>query len=147
MACGVGHHRGGIAGLVRLLREHGEAIEYDLIALGLRRDWLGTPALSWRDLLVITRQTPQGTALHRAVNGERSDWTLPVALLADIYDVLNAANWQRSGGKGRRPKPWPRPKDPSATPAGKRWGAGPKTQDELDRLLGWPTTPAGGRRV
>lgn len=30
-------------------------------------------------------------------------------LLALIADLLAGANWQRSGGKGQRPKPIPRP--------------------------------------
>ena len=34
--------------------------------MGLRLDWLGTPALSWRDLWVIVQQSPPGSAIQRA---------------------------------------------------------------------------------
>lgn len=140
MACGVGRHRGGIAGLVRLLSEYGEAVEYDLITLGLRLDDLGTRRLSWRDLLVIVSNAPQHSALVRAKVGERSEWTLPVRMLADIFDLLAGANWQRSGTKGNRPKPYPRPVDPATV---KKWGSGPKPIEEINALLGWTTVPTG----
>ena len=93
----VGYRRGGIRGLARLLGEHGEAVEYDLIRLGLRLSWLGTRRLTWRDLYVIVRQSPQDSALHRAVAGPDHIWDLHGHLLAGIFDVLAVANWQRSG--------------------------------------------------
>ena len=134
MAGGVEHQPGGILGLLRLLTEHEEAVEYDLITLGLRLDDLGTQRLSWRDLWVIVRQSPRGSALARSIHGQRAAWAQETYLLADIFDVLAAANWQRGGGKGPKPKPFPRPKrDDDATV--KRFGSAPLPVDEFDAWL------------
>lgn len=50
------------------------------------------------------------SALGREMVGEVADWSIDTHLLADVVDVLNAANWQRSGTKKRPPKPMKRPK-------------------------------------
>ena len=102
--------RGGIRGLSRLLAEHGEAIEYELIRLGLRLSWLGTRRLTWRDLYVIVRQSPQDSAIHRATAGPDHIWDLHGHLLAVIADVLLVANWQRGGDENaKKPERIPRP--------------------------------------
>jgi hypothetical protein len=109
---------GGIVGLHRLLEEHGEAIEYDLLDHQFRLDDLGTEALSWRDLFVLIRrwQKLPETATCEAVHGRR--WTTTEQLLAGAVDVLQAANWQRAGKKtAAKPKPVPRPWEQSRTQA------------------------------
>lgn len=106
MAEGLGGDPGGIDGLCRELDSHGEAIEYDLIALGLRLDNLGTPALSWRDLKVILANSAPRSAYARAVAGGDAEWTLTDHLLALTIDTLAMANWQRQG-KPHSPKPQP----------------------------------------
>ena len=131
MAGGVEHQPGGILGLLRLLTEHEEAVEYDLIGLGLRLEDAGTRRLSWRDLWVIVRQAPRTSALARSIHGQRVAWSQDTYLLADIFDVLQAANWQRGGGKGPKPKPFPRPsRDDDKTVT--RFGSKPLPIDELD---------------
>lgn len=65
----VGCQRGGILGLVHCLTEHGEAIERDLLVAGLRLGDLGTDRLTWRELLVLVRWSPPGSALARSVSG------------------------------------------------------------------------------
>lgn len=99
MAAGLGPHSGGILGLYRLLGEHGEAIEFDLLERHYRLDDLGTEALSWRDLFVLVRRWEKqpGTATAEAVHGER--WSVTDQLLAHVFDLLNLANWQRAGKK------------------------------------------------
>lgn len=116
MAGGQQGHDGGILGLDQLLDEHGEAVEYDLIALGLRLDDLGSERLTWRDLWVIVQHAPRESALARAVGGDDVVWGLTDHLLATTIDVLNIANWQRENQgrkKGqtptRKPKRMPRP--------------------------------------
>lgn len=101
---GVERDAGGILGLCRLLDEHGEAIEYDLIKLGLRLEWLGTEALSWRDLLVIVRGRDRDSRLSFALDGEAILWSQTDYLLAAVIDVLQEANWQRAG-KPNAPRP------------------------------------------
>lgn len=109
MGRGVGRDRGGIAGLVELLAEHGEAVEYDLLTMGKRLADLGSVALTWRDLLIIVRQSPPQSALARSRYGDAVAWGATEHLLALIADHLAGANWQRSGGKGTRPTPIKRP--------------------------------------
>jgi hypothetical protein len=123
MAGGLQGHRGGIHGLLTLIDEHQEALEYDLIALGLRLDWLGTSRLDWRDLLVIVKNLPRTSATNRAANGETAQWSLTDYLLAGIFDLIAVGNWQRAGKKNApRPKPLPRPGD---TSKGRKFGSKP----------------------
>lgn len=112
MARGLRGDRGGIAGLRELIRQHKEAVEYHLISLGLRLAWLGTAALTWRDLLVIVKQAPAGSSIHRATGGEEAEWGLTQQLLAALFDTQQLLVWMQSedGSKGRnRPRPLRRP--------------------------------------
>lgn len=96
--------------MLNLLDEHGDAVEYDLICLGLRLRHLGTKRLTWRDLKVIIQQQPASSALFRAMNPEEHHWTLGNQLIAAAIDALHTANWQRAGDpKAPRPRPTPRP--------------------------------------
>ena len=75
-------------------------------------------------------RTP-GTLLHRALTNE--GWTLDQHLLAVVVDQLAGANWQRSGGRGARPKPIsPLAQEPEATRAGNVDGHSP---EEVAALL------------
>ena len=113
MAGGQPNFRGGIAGLCCLLEDHAEAIEYDLLALGLRLDDLGTEALTWRDLYVVVHRSGPTSALIRELQPELSAWASGAVLadlLAHAVDLLAGGNWQRAGKKtAPKPKPIPRP--------------------------------------
>jgi hypothetical protein len=106
--------------------------------LGLRLDWLGSEALTWRDLLVIVKCCPVDSALARSFAGPDHMWGLQEHLLAGIFDVLSTANWQRGGDdKAERPKPLPRPGVKKLS-GGEQIGVGkPRTREEIDSLLGW----------
>lgn len=91
-----------------MLDRHQEAIEFDLISLGVRLSDLGG-VLSWRDLYVVVRNLPMSSALARSMSGAEAQWGVTEYLLAQVVDALNGANWQRGGGKGQKPKPTPRP--------------------------------------
>lgn len=93
---------------------------------------LGTPELSWRDLLVIIHKAPLGSAVHRAMDPD-ADWDLRNHLLAEVVDSLHAANWQRSGSSANRPEPVPRP---GVRP--ERENYQPMTVEETLDWLGWP---------
>lgn len=139
MERGVGGRRGGIVGLLGLIREHREAVEYDLIALGLRLEWITSVALSWRDLLVVVRQAPPGSAIARAIEPEQSEWGISEQLLALVADYLAWIQWSKTtdGEKGRnRPKPIPRPGVEPDTKT-QRIGADPVPIAELEAFLGW----------
>ncbi|TQM29861.1 DUF5361 domain-containing protein [Nocardia bhagyanarayanae] len=112
MANPFGGRPGGILSLDALLEEHTEAIEYDLITIGLRLRMLGTDDLSWRDLKALIKQAPADSALARSVYGEDHQWQLGQHLLADMADSLRWLVWSKTKAAqdGRdRPEPIPRP--------------------------------------
>ncbi|CAM5400391.1 hypothetical protein [Corynebacterium variabile] len=115
------HLRGGILGLLDLLDDPDtcRAIERDLIGLNLRLRWLcdGTDRLNWRDLYVIITESDIDSALIRATEPDFAGWTRNTGLLADIFDVLAGANWQRAMDKtAEKPDPYPRPTARDAEP-------------------------------
>lgn len=61
------------------------------------------------------RHLPADAACRRVLD-DGAGWGLSEQLLAATLDTLRGANWQRSGGRGAKPKPIPRP------------GAGPRTE-------------------
>jgi hypothetical protein len=110
MAGSIDGVRGGIIGLVQLLNEHGEAIEYELLTIGKHISDLGTKRLSWRDLKVVVTQSPPRGALHRSIDPKGWGWSADTYLLAALTDLSAAGNWQRAGNKNKpRPTPVPRP--------------------------------------
>ncbi|MFI7001355.1 DUF5361 domain-containing protein [Nocardia sp. NPDC050175] len=112
MARPFGGRPGGILSLDALLEEHTEAIEYDLIALGLRLRRLATDDLSWSDLKAIVKYAPLDSALARATKGADHQWQLSEHLLADVADSLRWLVWSKTTAAqdGRdRPVPIPRP--------------------------------------
>ncbi|WP_324188420.1 DUF5361 domain-containing protein [Nocardia higoensis] len=112
MARPFGSQPGGILGLDALLEEHGEAVEFDLIALGLRLRQLGTDVLSWRDLLAIIRWLPAESALLRSMDPVGSRWQVSQHLLAEMTDSLRWLVWAKTpdAQQGRnRPEPIARP--------------------------------------
>ncbi|WP_433669685.1 DUF5361 domain-containing protein [Nocardia sp. CA-136227] len=96
MARAFGNQPGGILSLDALLEEHSEAIEYDLIALGLRLRQLSGEALSWRDLWAIVKFLPPDSALMRTMHPEDHRWRLEQHLLAEMTDCLRWLVWSKS---------------------------------------------------
>lgn len=94
---------------------------------------LGTPALTYRRLRLILEQSPRTSAFARSVAGDVAEWSTTDHLTAAVFDALNIANWQRGGGKGRRPKPLPRPgvEDKTSKTIGKA-----VSREELAAILG-----------
>lgn len=106
-------------GLVDLLDKHGEAIEADLRRhYGVRvRDLFAVDSdLTPREVMSYLIHAPEDSAYHAELRGGQQfrGWTSDRYLLASILDVLQGANYQRSGGKGKKPKPTWRPKKSSA---------------------------------
>lgn len=101
-------------GLVGLLQQHGDAIEADFqqfYGTNLWRD-LGTGRLRWPRLQRLVTGLPDDSRFVRRLSGSApgrrgtpdiGDWPRQERLLASIIDELAIANWQRSGGKGKRP--------------------------------------------
>lgn len=58
----------------------------------------------------LAAHLPHGAVTWLAM-GLDAGWSVEAQLTAQAIDVLNGANWQRSGGKGSQPKPIDRPAD------------------------------------
>ena len=90
-------------------------------------------------LYVYDCQYIEGSALHRALLGDDSDWNTTNQLLAMVADHLAVANWfqTKDGQKGKnRPKQIPRPgvRDEEETTYGKGTSM---SMDEARKWLGW----------
>lgn len=85
-----------------------QAVEYDLISLGLRLRDAGSKRLSWRDLYVIVNECPPTSAVARHLDPDGYEWGLSQHLQALTVDALQVLAWQNSG-KGPPPQPFPRP--------------------------------------
>ena len=135
MVRGIGHHGGGILGLLHVLDAHGEAIRYDLFLAGRSLDDLGSPGFSWLDLRSLLIWSPATSAYARSNLGpEVAAWAdVPTQLLATVVDLLAGANWQRAGKRGAsKPKPLKRPGTEVAV-----GGSTLMELDELDKFMGW----------
>lgn len=103
---------GGRTGLRALLGEHWGELEADFRRFyGLRlseavygKAGTAEGRLPPRELLNLIHQLPPESALHRKLRGSMAPWGLPELLLRRIDLTLQGANWQRSGGKGSKPK-------------------------------------------
>ncbi|MEV5770079.1 hypothetical protein AB0L49_02245 [Streptomyces antimycoticus] len=109
---------GGILGLVRLLSEHGEAVEADLREhYGARLSDLFRGGLTWRELGVLVRQLPSRSRTRLATGDADGVWGLQEHLQALTIDELRVANWQRANegvAKSKQSKP-PKPVDRPST--------------------------------
>lgn len=93
MAAAVRCGAGGIAGLLRFLAEHGEAVEWDVAHYWPGRSLLEVyrGEMSWRELGVFLRHLPHDSATVRAVRGttvEEDQWTLDRHLLAAVVESV-----------------------------------------------------------
>lgn len=103
---------GGIRSLLVELRQHGEAINHDLISRGWTRGDIGG-RLGWRDLLQFLKwMPPVAESAYFRSRRPNSWWVTPqVQVLAGILYAAEGANWQRGGGQGKPPKPMKFPED------------------------------------
>lgn len=70
----------------------------------------------------------------RAAHPEVAEWASTAktnAILADGFDVSQWANYQRGGGKGSKPRPYPRPGDRST----RKFGTRRMTRQEVQSWL------------
>ena len=80
--------------------------------------------------MLASQLPPDSPLMIHASKGD-SVWQLEHQLLAGIYDATAAGNWQRGGGKGRKPKPVKRP---GVGGTSEQFGSG-RSRDELDDLI------------
>ena len=118
--------------LVRLSREHSEALEFDLIKLGLRLRDAGSLEFNWRDLWVICRRLGRDSELYKSMNpDDDTSWSVTDYLLAMVADNTSFRLYQAAGGKGKKPKPVPRPGDV------KQYGGDALPVTDMQDWLGW----------
>ena len=105
---------GGIISLVRIIKEHDRALEYDLMTRTGRtlEEYMDMGAAGKVALISFIQNLPQDSALNRSQNpkDEFGEWYSTVktnAILADLFDAFVAANSK----KGRQAKPYPRPRE------------------------------------
>ena len=135
MADRCGGRAGGIAYLVRLDRETGGAVEYDLMTLlGIRMDDV-PETIGWDGLVIFCRHLPDDSATMRAVYEHGHEgmerWATQSTtneLLADIYDLVNRRFVSEKDK--HKVKPLERPWDKST----RHFGSGAMPQDEF---LAW----------
>lgn len=99
-------------GLDDLARKHGQAIEADLMQVGLRVRYVGESWFSWADFVAFIRWLPRDSAFMRSKNPEFEGWGVAEYQLADMVDSLGWLVWAKTkdGSRGRnKPKPYPRP--------------------------------------
>jgi hypothetical protein len=123
------------------------AIEYDLIALGLRLRWLGTEQLTWRDLKVVVTHSDSRSAQFRAAYPDLEVWGVPEQLLARAVEALERLWWAKTkDAKHGRNKPEPIYR-PGVARAQEDSNIGsPETAltiEEMDAWLGWSPVPNG----
>lgn len=95
---------------------------------------------------MIVRHAPRHSALARAVDPERAEWSLSDYLLAQIADANAWMVWSKSkdGQKNRnRPKPIPRPGLEDDSTDVRVFGSDPIPIDELEDFLGWSRELSG----
>jgi hypothetical protein len=95
----------------------------------------GLPA---REILNLIHQLPASSRLQRKLRGPIVDWSVDALLLRQVLFAVQGANWQRSGGKGPKPKPVDLPGQKRRTPAAKQVGA-----DIAQRLRNLGLIPPG----
>lgn len=101
-----------VSGLIELVGESSEAVEYECIRAGVRLRDLGTDRLSWRDLWVIVRCAPAGSPLAADID-PRAAWTTQDHLTALVFDAVRSLHWTTVGNPNLAPfGTVPRPGDP-----------------------------------
>lgn len=117
-----------------MIAEHRVAIEYDLIALGLRLRNLGSDDFNWNDLAVVLSQSPRSSAFYRSLFPDEAEWGLQEQLMAAMVDYAAVGNWQRGEGKRKDfPDPIPRP---GVNDGKERYGTEAIEMDEMAAWLG-----------
>lgn len=130
---------GGIISLAKIIADHREAIEYDLLTrTGYQLSDIGS-SLGWPAVRAFINHEPVDSAFVRELHPEFSTWATTAktnAILADIFDILANINSNLvalgSGKPAKKPKPYPRPvkKEPENV---KHFGRDPLPPDELRR--------------
>ena len=72
-------------------------------------------SFGWANLVTFVHHLPPTSAVYREMYGDASEFASELKqnmILADIFDAVQFFNYNYAkshGGKGRKPKPYPRP--------------------------------------
>ena len=103
-----------------------------MIKLGLRLRDAGSLEFNWRDLWVICRRLGRDSELYKSMNpDDDTSWSVTDYLLAMVADNTSFRLYQAAGGKGKKPKPVPRPGDV------KQYGGDALPVTDMQEWLGW----------
>lgn len=141
MAQGFGGHRGGILSLLALHEKHPEAVEYELLSLGIRWRDIPSEQANWRDAWVAIKCRPNGGALHRALDPEGANWSVTDFILARLTHSLeqHATDFRQAHGD-KRAKPPKRIRVPGMGKGPNHIQTRSMTLAELDKRLGRTST-------
>lgn len=102
-----------MTGLALVIEHHAQALEYDLMTRTGRTlaEYMEMGAAGAVALVSFVRHLPRDSATWRESHPSDDSWPWVTAaktntILADLFDALVAVNTR----KGRRPKPYPRPR-------------------------------------
>lgn len=130
------NHRGGIVSLWELHDELPEAVEYELIRLGLRWRQVGTEVLSWRDLAVIVAQASPDGPLFQAKYPEEIPQIRLERLLELVHYELSVANTQRGNQSGAKRSDFPDVPEWAKQKDTETYGSEPVPFDDMAAFLG-----------
>jgi hypothetical protein len=75
--------------LLDVIEDHRAAVKYDLIAHGVRLEWLPSSRLTWGDAVtILTMQPPERSSLNRELNPADYDQTKVTERLEQIIVML-----------------------------------------------------------
>ena len=137
---GGGGRRGKILGLADLIRDHGGALEYDLVTRTRHTLADVGGALPWGALRHFVAYLGHDSALWRETHPEEAktlpweDGSMVAPLLADVFDVTALVAWTTAnkGAKHPKPKPKPYPRPWVARANERHYGSKPIPISEFD---------------
>lgn len=107
-----------ILSLLKLIEEHGSALEADLINAGLRLRHCPSTDFNWRDLWVFVAHSRPDSNLYVATRESEAGWDRGTMLLADLVDAANWLVWSKtkaaqdgSSPPDRIPRPGVKPRE------------------------------------
>ena len=132
-----------LASLAWLLREHREAVEFELIRHGERLRRMGKGGLSWRDVWVICTHAPPKSPLAVALNPKMA-WDAADYLLAEIADAQRWLVWAKTkDGQRNRNAPKPIPRPGAVESSGRMTDVRSMDVDDLKAFLSRPRVDVG----
>jgi len=127
-----------LAGLLDLIKDHGEAIEADLINVGMRLRDFPSERHNWRDLLVFVKFLGVESNLYADRYPDSAGWTRIALLLADIADSTGWLQWAKTKSAAEGGEPPDRIPRPGVKPPARRKGSRVKAMplSKLKQLAG-----------